>query len=402
MKISSRVQNLNESITLKLNARAVELAEEGRNIYNLTAGQLPFRPAKKFVQYLQFELDFLKSFQYGPAGGLEPLREKVIQYISKTRDINLEAAGCLVSNGGKSVINNFLATMIDPGDEVVLLAPYWVSYPEMVELYGGKCKVVGSSIYDSFTPSLEKLEEALSDKTKVLFVNSPNNPSGIHYDEQWMEGLANLLLKYPDVFIVSDEIYFELIYFDPKPKYFYQFEPALLERTLICDGVSKSMAATGLRIGYGVGPKDLIKAMEKLQGQTASGPNSLVQRALLHFKEEAFDQFLGPIKLHLRDNAKLLKEKLNDANLGAAWYQPRSAFYFLIDFKRLPFYHTYSERGVNEDYSLEICERILNETGVAMVPGGSFGQINTGRISLVLEKKPFEEAIDILITFFTA
>lgn len=401
MKLSSRVRDINESVTLKLNAKAVALSEEGKEIYNLTAGQLPFRPMPEFSNLLRGELDFLKSFQYAPVAGFPELRKKVKQRLETSRGIKLpENFDCVVSNGAKHAIANVLGCLLEHGEEVILLAPYWVSYPEMVKFCRGIPVVVSSSAFEQFEPALEDIEAAINDKTKVIIVNSPNNPAGIHYSEQWMRGFAEIMKRHPEVAIISDEIYYELAYFDPKPTFFYQFAPELLDRTVIVDGISKTFASTGLRIGWCVGPSDLTSAAAKLQGQTTSGANSLVQRALINFDLASVEVFLEPIKRHLRENAEVLRESLRIEKLSHAWYQSTSAFYFLIDFSQVPVIERFKKNETDtSDYSFEFCEALLEEFGVAAVPGQAFGSPNTARISLVMEKEPFKVACQKLVEF---
>ncbi len=403
MKLSSRVKDLNESVTLKLNAKATSLADEGKEIYNLTAGQLPFRPLPEFTNLLRSELDFLKSYQYSPVAGFGELRKKIIKNIEASRDIKIpEDFDCVVGNGAKHAIANVLGCLLEHADEVVLLAPYWVSYPEMVKFCRGIPVIVGSSSFDQFEPSIDDIEAAMTSETRAIIINSPNNPAGIHYSAKWMKEFATMIKKFPDVAIISDEIYFELSYFDPKPTFFYQYEPELLNRTVIVDGISKTLASTGLRIGWCICPADLAAAVTKLQGQTTSGANSLVQRALSGFDLSLIESFLEPIKRHLRDNSETLKEALRTEKLSHAWYQSTSAFYFLVDFTQAPIMQHF-KKSVDDttDYSFEICEKLLEEFGVAMVPGQAFGMANTARLSLVMEKEPFKTACQKLTQFMS-
>lgn len=402
MELSSRVEKISESITLKLNAKATQMAAEGKKIYNLTAGQLPFRPMPQFVDLIRSESDFLKSFQYSPVAGFNELRDKVIQNFIETRKVNLHDHGefeAVISNGGKHALTNVLGCLVDHGDEVVIFSPYWVSYPEMIKFCGGTPVVVDTSPFDVFVPSLDELERKLTDKTKIVIINSPNNPTGTHYSDEWMASFAELMMKYPNINIISDEIYYELYFYDPKPTYFYHHRPELLSRTIIVDGISKTLAATGLRIGYTIAPKELTNVINKLQGQTTSGANSLVQRALSQFDFHQIPIFLEPIKKHLRDNAECLGEALSEHKLGHVWYQPTSAFYYLLEFTQAPVFEKFKAQGEKEDYSFEICEELLNEYGVAMVPGVAFGSPNTARLSLVSEKAVFKEAVDIIMKF---
>lgn len=414
MNLSSRIKSVSNSITLKLNEKASLLLKKGHHIFNLTSGQLPFRPEYWFIERIESELNFLKSFQYSPVAGMENLRKKVIDYIQKSRAIKFDdledfEVDCVVSNGAKHSIYNILGTIIDPGDEVVLLSPYWVSYPEMIKFWGGIPNVVKAHNYDAFTANVEDINKVLSPRTKAIIINSPNNPSGIHYSEEWMDEFGQLMKEYPDVFIISDEIYFKINYFDPAPTYFYQFHPELLKQTIIVDGISKSFAATGLRIGYSIGSRTVMEAMAKLQSQTSSGPNSLIQRALIGLNFDLIDSYLEPIKTHLRNNSNTMREKFREMNLGKCWYQTMSAFYFMVDFKQTPVFQKYDHKesapGTIEieenqvDYSTEICNDLLNQLGVAIVPGTDFGMPNTARVSLVLEEAPFTEAITRLASF---
>lgn len=409
--ISERIKNISESVTLKLNSKIVQMVEDGHQVYNLTAGQLPFRPMKEFVDLMRGELNFLKSFQYGPVQGMKTLREKVLSYIQKTRSVDFsiveEGMDCIVSNGGKQCLYNTLATLLNPKDEVILLTPYWVSYPQMIRACDGVAVCIGASIYNGFVPSIEEIKNSITEKTKVIILNSPNNPSGIHYSQEWMKDFAKLLLEYPQIFVISDEIYFEISYFDPAPTYFYQYEPKLLERTIIVDGISKTLACTGLRIGYTIAKSSLIKAMIKFQGQTTSGANSLVQRALVNFDFSKVAYYLDPIKKHLRENSRILREALRDHRLPNCWYQTLSAFYFLIDFTATPCFDNYNTQNVEKrsekmtDYSTQICEDLLNQHQVAIVPGTDFGIPNSARISLVMETEQFIQATQLLCKFLS-
>ncbi len=404
MELSSRVQRISESITLKLNAQASQMAAEGKKIYNLTAGQLPFRPMNSFVDLIRSESDFIKSFQYSPVAGFPELRKKVIDNFCETRGVSLNDAvegvefDAVISNGGKHAITNILGCLVDQDDEVIIFGPYWVSYPEMIKFCGGTPVVVNSTPFNVFTPSLDELERKITDRTKIVIINSPNNPSGTHYSDDWMKGFAAIMKKYPKLVIISDEIYYQLYFYDPKPTYFYQHAPELLERTVVVDGISKTLASTGLRIGFTIAPKKLTAVINKLQGQTTSGANSLVQRALCQFDFRQTPTYLEPIKKHLRGNAEVLGAALSENQMGHIWYQPVSAFYYLLDFSQTPVMKRF-KNGPGSDRSVAICEELLSEHGLALVPGIAFGQENTARMSLVLEKGPFSEAVELLIKF---
>ncbi len=404
MFLSSRVKSASDSITLKINQQVIQLSEEGKNVYNMTAGQLPFKPMGEFVEKINNQTNFLKSYQYSPVAGFPELRKKIIDYTEQSRQIKFSDLATpfdvVISNGAKQTVYNILGALVDPGDEVILIAPYWVSYPEMVKFWGGEIQVVTSQSYDGFIPDIEDIKKVISAKTKVLILNSPNNPTGVSYSENWMKDFAKLMEEYTDLIVLSDEIYHELSYFDPKPVYFYKYNPKLLERTIIVDGISKSFSCTGLRVGWCVGPKVLTSAVDKIQSQTTSGASSLIQRALIDFDFHQLKHFLKPVKEHLRRNAEILREKFRAQNLSKCWYQSTSAFYFMIDYKRTPYYEK-KYADASTDMSAQISETLLSETGVALVPGGQFGIDNTARMSLVLEEGPFIEAMDKLTDFLS-
>ena len=400
MLLSSRVKGIPDSITMKLNEKALQLTDEGKVIYNLSGGQLPIKPMPEFVEKIHHQLNFLKSYQYSPSSGFTGLRKKLIRHFYEARNLPPEIFDeewdCIVSNGSKHSLYNVLGALLDPGDEVILLAPYWVSYPEMVKFWGGTPVVVKSNVFDAFVPAIDDIRKAISPRTKAIIVNSPNNPSGVHYSESWMKDFALLMNEYPELIAISDEVYSDISYFDPKPTYFYQQDHSLLPRTIMVHAISKTLAATGLRLGYVVAPSELILAMSRIQGQTTSAPNSLIQRALMDFDLSLLESFLVPVKNHIRHNAAILREKFREANLGHCWYQSTSAFYFMIDFSRTPMFTRFNE---DEDNSDKIVDELLNNEGITVVPGSDFGIPNSARIALVIEEIPFQEALTKMVKY---
>lgn len=403
MILSSRVKESQASVTLQVNERVNSMVQGGRHVYNMTSGQLSFKPSSEFINSIKKQLNFLKSYQYSPIAGITELREKFIQHHSQKRELDLTndkfGLDCIVSNGSKHSLYNAFGALINPGDEVVLLTPYWVSYPEIIKFWGGVPVVVNSHAFDAYTPSLTEVEKVLSAKTKAIVINSPNNPAGIHYPEEWMKSFAEFLKDHPDLIVMSDEIYSDLCYYDPTPKYFYQYDNDLLKQTIIFHGISKSFASTGLRIGYCIGDKKLVQAMSKIQSQTTSGPNSLIQRALVEFDFNELNNYFDPVKEHLRECAQVVRETFRDANLPHCFYQTHSAFYYLLDFSRMPFFQRYKDEDELKDHSQQIAEDILEHTGVALVPGSAFGYPNSARMSMTLELSVFTEAMEKLIVF---
>jgi aspartate aminotransferase len=404
MLLSNRVKTTSKSVTQRMNEEIQKMIAEGIHIYNLTAGQLPFKPTPEFINELKVQLNFLKSYQYSPVSGFRKLKDKLINHMGKRRGVDFtdEELGfdCIINNGSKHTLYNIFGAILNPSDEVIVLTPYWVSYPEMIKFWGGIPHVVESHAFDAYTPQIDKIKLAISPRTKAIILNSPNNPAGIHYSEDWMKQFGELMKEHPEITIISDELYSELYYFDPKPTYFYQYFPELLKQTVIVDGISKTFACTGLRVGYCIGQKELIEAIEVIQSQTTSGPSSLVQRALIDFNFNELEHFFDPVKVQLRKCAQIIREKFREKNLDHCWYQSQSGFYFMLDFTRMPFFERYKTEN-EEDRAEEICRDILETISVALVPGSDFGYSNSARMSLVLEETPFEEAVTRLVNYMS-
>jgi aspartate aminotransferase len=399
MLLSSRVKGVADSITQQLNEKAQAMAEEGHLIYNLSAGQLPIKPPQEFIEKIQQQLNFLKSYQYSPVAGISELRKKILNLHKEQRKVNTDGLDVILSNGSKQSIYIALGALLDPGDEVILLAPYWVSYPEMVKFWGGIPVPVKSNVFDAFSPALEDIAKVITPRTRAIIVNSPNNPAGVHYPEKWVKAFAALMKEHPHMWILSDEVYADLSYFDPAPTYSYQHDPELVARTMVFGAISKTLAATGLRMGWTIAPKNAVQAMSRIQGQATSGASALIQRALLEFDFSKVTQFLAPVKVHLRRSANHVREKLRDADLQNLWYQSHSAFYFMLDFTRTPVFARFAGDHPEKDYSKEICQELLEKYGIALVPGADFGLPNSGRMSLTMEEVPFQEALNRLVTF---
>lgn len=411
--LSKRIANASGSITLEINEKVLALKKQGRDIFNLTSGQLPFRPEANFIQALQGQLSFLSSYQYPPVQGIVELRQKFMDRFCESRfstwskseqEEFIQEHSVLISHGSKHSLYNIFASILNEGDKVILFAPYWVSFPEMISFWGGVPQIVDCHHFDGFSPDLEQLKEVLeTNKIKAIVINSPNNPTGVHYSELWMKQFANIVSKYPDLILISDEIYEQLYYYDPAPTYFYQYNTDLLNRTIIVNGISKSLAATGLRIGTTIGPNKIINAMSKLQSQSTSGANSLVQNALSEYDDRQMRPYLQEIRLQLRKNAEVLKEILREYDLATCWYQTTSAFYYIIDFMRTPYFKKkYAKITRQEDKAREICEHLLEKQDVALVPGTNFGAPNCARLSFTLDPELFEQACRKVAIFLKA
>jgi aspartate aminotransferase len=405
---SKRVNSIKESITLKLNQDAQRLKDKGTQTYNLTAGQLPFKPDLSFINSIKNQLNFLQSYQYSPTEGFGQLHKNLFSYLKIKYNFDFKKFSnegefnysLFVSSGAKQALFNFIGVTIEQGDEVIILAPYWLSYPAMVKIWGGKPVVISRDMFDSYIPDLNEVEKAITSKTKLIIINSPNNPTGIYYPKKWMQRFADLMIDNPNIKCLSDEIYRDLYYFDPKPTYHYEIKPELFHRTMIVNGISKSFACTGLRMGFGLAEESIVKNVLKLQSHSASGSNSLIQRALINYDFENVKDFLLDVNNHLRRNANILQEVFRDSKLAKCWYQINSAYYFLIDFSYTNIFKVLKKKHKNEeDLSSLICSKLLDDKGVILVPGSDFGAPNCARISIILEHESFKEAMIKLTEF---
>jgi aspartate aminotransferase len=406
LKLSRLSQQGRASETLSVSDLIQKRVLAGENILNLAAGELPFRPNSDFIQCIKSQLQFSESFRYASVGGCNDLKDKLLnefffsrEFLKETELRPQEVLDIMITNGSKQGIYATLGCLIDPGDKVALFTPYWVSFPEMVRYWKGDVVTIRTQAFDSFIPDLEELKTVLDQGIRAIMINSPNNPAGIHYPESWMKEFAALCLSYPDVAIISDELYDRVYYYDPKPRYFYEFEPALLERTVIINGISKSFCASGLRLGHILAPGPLIRTLEKVQSQTLSGANHLIQRGLAQFNFSLLEQNLAGVKNHLRRSSEILKDGLRGAGLAHCWYQTNSAFYFMLDFRRTPYFEKNFSESRDHDHSDQICREILEQTKIGLVPGQAFGLPNSARISFVAHLKMFEEGIKKLTSF---
>jgi aspartate aminotransferase len=388
-----------------MNERVQSMKKAGKDVVNLTAGQLPFRPEAHFIQSISTQLNFLSSFQYPPVSGLADLQAKIVNDWSQERFnpqplSDVENRYALIGHGSKQCLFNFFGTVLNPHDEVIIFSPYWVSFPEMIRFWGAKAVVVEHQSYDGLLPDLEGLERAITGNTKAIVINSPNNPSGLSYPKSWCMEFSKLVMKYPQILLVSDEIYDQLYYYDPAPTFFYQVEPALLPRTIVINGISKSLSSTGLRLGWAHGDKTIIEGMSKIQGHSTSGVSTLVQNALLDYDMRLSRSYLKEIRLQLRKSSEILRDIFREFGLAVVWYQTSSAFYFLLDFSKTPYFQSkYSDNTT--DYSQECCEDILLKTNVAILPASYFGLKNYARVSFTTNHEQFKSAITHLAKILT-
>ncbi|MCP4923010.1 MAG: pyridoxal phosphate-dependent aminotransferase [bacterium] len=385
--ISDRLKSIKPSATLALTQKAAELKASGKPILSLTAGEPDFA-TPKWVCEAAHKAALAGQTHYTPVGGTTEMKEAILQKLKKDNGLDLSLENILVSCGAKHSIFNALMASLNPGDEVLISAPYWVSYPDMVTLSGGTPKIVSCPESEGFkiTPSI--LEKAITPRTKWLILNSPSNPTGATYTKEELCTLGEILEKHPQIHILSDEIYEHLIY-EGTFTSFAEANPGLASRTLTINGVSKAYAMTGWRIGYAAGPKELIKAMGKLQSQSTSNPCSIAQAAAISAltgPQEILKEW-GQIFKKRRD---LLVEGLNTID-GISCLKPTGAFYVYPSVAGLIGRKT--PQGQTLENDSDISKYFLDHVFVATVPGMAFGLSPHLRLSYATSEETLSNAL---------
>jgi aspartate aminotransferase len=374
--LASSLSNIKPSPTIAVSMKAAELKAAGKDIISLGMGEPDFDTPQN-IKDAAIKAIQKGDTKYTAVDGTAALKKAIIEKFKRENSIEYKASEIIVSTGAKQVIYNALIASINPDDEVIIPTPYWVSYPDMVLLAGGKPVIVDSSEKNNFKISPTALEEKITPKTKWIILNSPSNPTGACYSQAELRALADVLLRHPQVHIMADDIYEHLIFDDLKFVTIAEIEPQLLPRTLIVNGVSKAYAMTGWRIGYGAGPEKLIKAMSMIQSQSTSSPSSIGQAAAV--------EALNGTQDYIKPNAKLFQsrrdmvvEMLNKID-GINCNIPNGAFYVFPSCKGLFGKKTPAGKVIENDN--DFAGYLLEEALVAVVPGVAFGAPDFFRIS---------------------
>ncbi len=361
---------------------ALSLQEQGHKIVNMATGELSFKPASSVRKEACRTINKGETL-YTQVAGLNELRNLIGKKLKKDLKIEYKCDEIIVSNGGKQVIYNALQSTINKGDEVIIIAPYWVSYPEIIKLCGGKPKVLNTTRREGFSINSEKLEKLITSKTKWIILNSPNNPSGVVYSPETIKKLVLLIRKYPDIWVLSDDIYEKLNFSAETNLSILHIDEKLKERSLVVNGFSKGYCMTGWRLGYGAGPKILIDAMKKIQSQSTSAANTIAQNAAMKALELDNNHFES-IKAALLKRRAIVISALSDLE-GFDSNFSQGAFYLFPSIKR------YLGKRLNgKDIILndtDFCMQLLSSEHVATVPGSSFGIKDSIRISFALSEK---------------
>lgn len=387
--LSHSINSIAPSSTMAITQLARDMRAEGRDVIGLSAGESDFdTPAHIGEAAAKAILE--GQTRYTAVDGIPELKEAIAAKFKRENNLEYSAAEINVSPGGKPVIFNALAVTLNPGDEVIIPAPCWVSYTGMVSLLGGRPIVVSCNAASNFRLSAEALERAITPKTKWLMLNSPSNPTGSAYSAQDLSEIADVLRRHPDIHILCDDIYEHLIYDDFEFATLASVAQDLKSRTLTMNGVSKAYAMTGWRIGYAGGPKWLIKAMAKYMGQTTSNPASISQWAAVAALNGPQD-FLSTARTAYAARRHDVVKSINDIS-GLTCRMPEGAFYAFFDcasFLRPTAFET----------DTEFVQALLEETGVALVPGSAFHAPGFVRLSYAADPKLLKEACSRLKAF---
>ncbi len=383
--LSQRLQRMSESATIKMAQKARDLRAQGHNVISLSLGEPDFDTPQhiKDAAMKALQAGYTK---YTPVPGLVELREAIVNKFKRDNELEFDISQIVVSNGAKQSIANISLALLDDGDEVVILAPYWVSYFEIVKMAGGVPVMVTAGIEDDFKVSAEQVEAAITDKTKFILFSSPCNPTGSVYEKDELEAIANVVAKHENLYIVSDEIY-EYINFTGNHVSIGAFEN-VKDRTVTVNGFSKGFAMTGWRLGYIGAPKWIAAACSKIQGQFTSGATAFGQMAAAH----ALNSSLEPT-YHMNEAFKKRRAIVTDLLgkiPGVKVNNPQGAFYVFPDISH---FFGKSDGTTTINNSSEFCEYVLEKAHVAVVAGSAFGADKCFRISYAASEEELREAI---------
>lgn len=382
--LSDRIKKLSESQTIAMARRSRELQAEGIDVISLSLGEPDLNAPDHVKEAAKTAVDEDWS-HYPPVAGYPELRQAISDKFKRQNGLDYKPDQIVVSTGAKQSLSNVILSLVNPGDEVLILAPYWVSYLELVKLAGGKPKFVTAGIDTDFKSSAQELDEAINEDTKLIIFSSPSNPTGSFYTKDELEGFAQVIARHPKVFAIADEIY-EHLNFNGKHESLAQF-PEVYDQVITVNGVSKAYAMTGYRIGYIGAPQWIAKACDKMQGQITSGANSIAQRAAIAALETP-ESWLEDMANIFSKRRELVTELFSEIE-GLKTNMPGGAFYLFPEVSDL-FGHSFNGQEVNN--ANDLCMYFLNECHVAMVPGEAFGAPGYVRLSYATSEDNLREA----------
>lgn len=383
MKLAARISQVSPSLTLAIAAKAKAMKAEGIDVCSFSTGEPDFDSPAHVKAAAKKALDEGKT-KYGPAAGEPRLRQAIAQKLQRENNLDYQAENIIVTNGGKHSLFNLMQALIEPGDEVIIPAPYWVSYPEMVKLVGGNPVIVMTDQANGYKIQPEILRSAITAKTKLFVLNSPSNPTGMVYTPEEIKALAEVIVE-KDILVVSDEIYEKILYDGAKHLSIGSLNDEIFARTIVSNGFAKGYSMTGWRLGYLAAPVELIKAATTVQGHSTSNVCTFAQYGAIAALEESQD-CVEEMRQAFAKRRKVMLERIN-AIPGLSCAKPDGAFYLFPDI---------SETGLK---SLDFCKTLLDEHQVAVIPGVAFGADNNIRLSYATDMATIEKGMDRLEKF---
>ncbi|NEN91524.1 MAG: pyridoxal phosphate-dependent aminotransferase [Okeania sp. SIO3H1] len=377
MKLAARVGKVPPSLTLVISAKAKAMQAEGIDVCSFSAGEPDFDTPEHIKAAAQKALDAGKT-KYGPAAGEPKLREAIAQKLSRENGLNYKAENIIVTNGGKHSLFNLMLALIEPGDEVIIPAPYWLSYPEMVKLMGGEPVILPTDAQTNYKVTPEQLRQAITSKTKLFVLNSPSNPTGMVYSPAEVKALAEVIVE-KDILVVSDEIYEKIIYDDIQHLSIGAVSSDVLNKTIISSGFAKAYSMTGWRIGYLAAPVELINATAKIQSHSTSNVCTFAQYGAIAALESSQD-CVEKMRQAFAKRRQVIYDLLN-AIPGFICSKPEGAFYMFVNISKI------------SSSSLEFCNALLAEQNVAVIPGIAFGADDHIRISYATDLATIEKGM---------
>jgi aspartate aminotransferase len=383
--VADRIQALEESATLGMSKKSRELAAQGHKVINLSVGEPDFKTPKHICDAAKAAID--NGFHhYTPVAGIPELRKAIADKLKRENDIDWKPENIVVSTGAKHSLANVIMCLINPGDEVLIFAPYWVSYSEMVKLAEGKAVIVEGAFDNDFKVTPEQFEAAITDRTKIVMYASPNNPTGSYYSEAEIRALAEVVKRHENVYVLADEIY-EYINFTDAGHFSMGSIPEIKDRVITVNGFAKGFAMTGWRLGYIAAAKWIAEAVEKLQGQVTSGTNSIAQRAaVVAWEDTSGAEMMKRAYLRRRNLVVGLLREIPGFKVN----MPDGAFYAFPD---VSYYFGKTDGKVTIKDADHLCMWLLETSFVALVGGGSFGAPNCLRLSTAASDEALVEAV---------
>ena len=394
MKLSQKGEQLSPSITLAITAKAKEMKSHGVDVVSFGVGEPDFNTPSNIIKAAVTAMEQGKT-KYTPAAGISELKKAIIKKLKEDNDLIYNESQVIISTGAKQCLANLFLSILNPGDEVLLPVPYWVSYPELVKLADGNPVFVECLQEDGYKFNVNILEKYVTERTKAILINSPNNPTGTIYTKEELIELSEFAKKH-DLFIIADEIYEKLIYGDYKHISIGSLSEDAYNRTIVINGMSKSYAMTGWRVGYAAGPKDVIKIMSSIQSHMTSNVSTIGQYAALEALEGPQDELHDMVEVF--HNRRDLMVKLLD-DIGIDYIYPQGAFYVMVDIKK--FIGKTIDSMVIKD-SLTFSDMLLEKEKVAVVPGIGFGLENYIRLSYATSNDAIIEGLKRIKSFTLA